>query len=450
MEYAKLFLSKVIQDEDISPINLYNIKISDMPTKADAETMRYLLRYSEENNGQVPSYASVAIEVDEFEYVPDVTNNFEHLAKKIKEFSAQKELLGWFRKEEGKYSKFEEALNEMGADKFLKTWLPTQIDNVLTNNGVREKIGTSVKDDGEAFLAEYMRRKEGESFKVWKSKFPCIGEYVSSNLYTVYGKSGRGKSVITLEDGVYAAIQGANVLLWALEMGMYEVLVRIYVSISGNKGVEKALINGYSMDSGFNSHDIRYGALNEEYEESFQSFVRSMNDILEGNIIVRAVDDADFSDRTVRALEADIKASNADYVIIDPFYYMDYEKNTSKTTGGDAIQTSNRLRRLAGSSQTVIVAITQADESSEEEDEDGFRELELPTRGEVKKTFSLLEDAYLLIAVDTDYKQGRGLVGVNKGRDGGEGNTSEILYIPNHGIVKYAETGEGREGEFVF
>src|SRR5690606_23432995 len=118
------------------------------------------------------------------------------------------------------------------------------------------------------------------------------------------------------------------------------------------------------------------------------------------------------------------------------FYYLHYERNTSKTAGGDAAETSKRLRALAGRTSTVIVAITQADETKQEEDEDGNRELKLPERKDVKKTKALLEDAYLLIGVDTDYKQGRGLVGVFKGRDGGEGNVSEVLYIPQVGIVR--------------
>src|SRR5690625_7515972 len=96
---------------------------------------------------------------------------------------------------------------------------------------VRETIGTDIKRDSDKFIEEYERRKAGESFKVWKSKFSAIGEYISGNMYTVFGESGRGKSVITLEYAIYAAMQGDNVLLWTLEMGWYEVMLRIYASI---------------------------------------------------------------------------------------------------------------------------------------------------------------------------------------------------------------------------
>src|SRR5690606_34271674 len=138
--------------------------------------------------------------------------------------------------------------------------------------------------------------------------------------------------------------------------------------------------------------------------------------------------------RDLRQLEADINETDADVVVIDPFYYLDYERNDDKTTGGAAAATSRKLRRLAGRTHTTVFAITQAEETQEKKEDDGTRVLKLPDREAVKKTKQLLEDAYLLIAVDTDYKQGRGLIGLNKGRDGGEGESREILYMPQYGI----------------
>ena len=128
---------------------------------------------------------------------------------------------------------------------------------------------------------------------------------------------------------------------------------------------------------------------------------------------------------------------------------MSYEKNTSKTAGGDAAETSKRLRALAGRTQTAIIAITQSEEGDEKNDEKR-RELKLPERKDVKKTKSLLEDAALLVGIDSAYKQGRGIVGVFKGRDGGEGNTSEIIYLPQYGVVREMETGESAVADFDF
>jgi replicative DNA helicase len=169
-----------------------------------------------------------------------------------------------------------------------------------------------------------------------------------------------------------------------------------------------------------------------------------------GNIIVRGVDDDDFNKRDLKALEADIIATKADIVVVDPFYYLDYERNSSKTAGGDAAATSIKLRRLAGRTKTVVFAITQADETRESTDDDGVREIVLPARDDVKKTKQLLEDAYLLIAVDTDYQQNRGMIGLNKGRDGGEGTQIELTYIPSVGVVRELPKGEEAADYFGF
>lgn len=416
-----------------------------MHSDVDRDTYRFITDYAEQNGGKAPSYANVVASVEGFEYVPEVSDQYSYLARQIKDYSAKQAVIGWF-----KDGTFERKLNELGGEKFIAEWLLNEAESIRIRTSVRQTVGTNVKTDGEKFTAEYDRRKAGESFRIWKSKFSAIGEYISGNLYTVFGKSGRGKSVIALEDAIYAASQGANVLLWAMEMGWYEVLVRIYVSISGEEGVTTARLNGVDMSAGFDSRDVRLGQLNEEFETAFKFFVDTLNERISGNITIRAVDDEDFGDRTLRALESDIDTIKADYVVVDPFYYLHYETNTSKTTGGDAANTSMKLRALTGRKSVVTVAITQAEETAQNSDEDGERELALPERKDVKKTKGLLEDASLLIGVDSDYKQGRALVGVFKGRDGGEGNVSEVLYMPSYGVVKELATGEGAIADFNF
>jgi replicative DNA helicase len=450
MHHTQLLFSKIIDSNDPAVLTRYGITERDLPTEGDRQTYRFITDYSEKNRGQAPSYAEVTAQCPDFNYVPQVGDSYEYLAKEIKKHSAKVQ--------------FTELVNGKLGDQFEKIgqkdifslfdWLQSEVESIKMETNVRSKIGTDIKADGDKFLAEYERRKAGESFKIWKSKFPFINEqvggYVSSNVYTVYGKSGRGKSVITLEEGIEAAMQGANVLIWAMEMGWFEVLVRIFVSISARQGLTTANLNGINLAAGFDSTELRYGKLNEEFEAAFRVFVECLNDEIPGNITVRAVDDEDFYSRDLRALEADILETKADVVIIDPFYYLDYETNTSKTAGGDAANTSMKLRRLAGKTHTVIFAITQAEETTENKDDDGSRELALPERKDVKKTKQLLEDAYLLIGVDTDYKQGRGLIGLNKGRDGGEGISAEIIYIPQVGVVKEPEMGEVVANQFNF
>jgi replicative DNA helicase len=443
LNYGQMMLSKVIDNNDVSALKRFGIDADHFETAGERETYRFIVDYAERNRGQAPDFRTVVAECQAFDYQPNVEDSYEFLAHQIKDHAAKRMFNDLV------------ASNDLDAnfqkdfESFAK-WLTDSVESIKIRTSVRNKIGTDLKTVGEQFLAEYERRKSGDSFRVWKSKFSVIGNYTSGNMYVVYGKSGRGKSVTSLEDAVEMALQGANVLIWSMEMSWFEVWVRLFVSMSGRKGLTTTEFNGMDLDAGFNADELRKGQLSSEFETAFRFFVDTVNDEIPGNIIVRAVDDDEFVGRSIRDLEADILATKADVVIIDPFYYLDYERNSSKTAGGDAAETSKKMRRLTGRLGVVTIAITQADEKQENKDDDGNRELKLPEREDVKKTKQLLEDAYMLIAVDTDYKQGRGLIGINKGRDGGEGTSTEIIYIPQVGVVRELDAAEELAKHFDF
>lgn len=445
MQHGEQFLSKLLDEGETLIARQYGINPEDFPTTTERQVFEFIEDYGNTYGGKAPDFRTVVEKFPDFYYREGVTDEFSFLAKEIKSQSAKRQVVAMFAgtpDESGRPTDrtVEQVINEKDGISAIED-LQSRLEYIKIRTSVRNVVGTDIKRDALKIKEEYLRRKNGEAFRIYNSAFPFInksvGGYVSSNLYVVYGKSGRGKSAVTLAEGINLAMQGATVLIWAMEMGWYELMVRIFTYYSRIIGdVATAEINGVDMDVGFNSADIRRGTLNDEFEEKFFEFLTQINDLLPGTLIVRGVDDEDFDDRSLRALESDIIQTEADIVVVDPFYYLDYEKNTSKTTGGDAANTSKKLRRLAGKTQTVIFAITQADETDEQKEEDGSRELKIPQRKDVKKTKQLLEDAYLLIGVDTDYKQGRGLIGLNKGRDGGEGDESEIVYLPQYGIIE--------------
>lgn len=445
-QHGEQLLSKVLDEGSTLILRQYEIKESDFPTDSEREVFRFIEDYGKQHGGNAPDYRTVVEKFPDFYYREGVTDEFRFLTKELKSQSAKRQIVEMFNGKidpaTGKRTDktVEQIINEMDGIAAIEE-LQTRLESIKLGTNVRDKVGTDLKKDTLKIKEEYLRRKRGESFRVWKSLFPFIndvvGGYVSSNLYVVYGKSGRGKSAITLAEAIDKAQQGANVLIWAMEMGWFELFVRIFTYYSRTVGeVATAEIDGVNMDVGFDSADLRRGTLAEDFEEKFFEFIEKINDLMPGNIIVRGVDDPDFDDRSLRALESDIIRTEADVVVVDAFYHLDYERNTSKTAGGDAANTSKKLRRLAGKTGTVMFAITQADEADENTEEDGSRELVTPKRKEVKKTKSLLEDANMLIAVDTDYKQGRGLITINKGRDGGEGEETEIIYLPQLGVIE--------------
>lgn len=446
--YGTMLLSKVLENNDVQALARHNINADHFKSVADRKAFEFIREYAEQNRGQAPSYATVTENVPDFFYVPQVSDSYEYLTRRLLNDAGRAEFIEFVQDPNGLQALFSEHQNNIPE---LIDKISQKFDNIKYRTDVREKVGTDIKRDTTKFLEEFERRKAGQSFKTWQSKFTNIGTYVSGNMYVGYGKSGRGKSVIfSVVEAVHLASQGANVLIWSMEMPWFEVLVRLYVEISGRKGLTKVNVADLDLTGGFDANDVRNGQMAQEFETAFRFFLDTLNDELAGNITVRGVDDPDFNNRSLRQLEADILQTKADVVIVDPFYYLDYEKNTSKTAGGDAAETSKRLRRLTGTQQVVTIAITQADETKTNRDDEGERELELPNREDVKKTKALLEDASTLIAIDTDYKQGRGLVGINKGRNGGEGDIVEILYVPQVGVVRQMETGPASVEQFGF
>lgn len=444
---GKFFINKVIEDNDVSAFNRHSIHEEDFISKTDKEVYKYIVDFSKYNDGNAPSYANVASEFPEFEYIPEITESYKYLAKKIKDTRGKSLVLDMFET-----GKFEDNLNDKDSDKFI-SWVIEEFTKIKTVIDTKEDNGKSIKKDGDTFISRYEAIQKGESNKVFKSMYSVIGQYSTGNMYVLYGKSGRGKSVITLAEAISVAMQGGTVLYWGMELNWYEIMSRLYAIFSGvGELVETRVMPNHRMFAGedgrilggFNPRDLQRGELGKLEEEEFRKMLARMNELMDGDIIIRAVDDPEFTHRSARDLEDDIEATGADFVIVDPFYYMDYEANTSRKTGGDAEATSQRLRRLTGTKDCVILALTQADETdSEAESEDGIRELELPKRSEVKKTSALLEDASLLIAIDTNYYEGVGVVGINKGRGGGEGQSCNIIFLPQYGVVKEIQTGIG-------
>lgn len=434
--YGEQLLSRVIDDNDVQALVRYRLEDSDFPTEVERQAFRFIRTYAEQNGGQAPSYATYVAENPEITYIPEVTDSFEYMSRQMKSFSAkiavktlvERDLPEIFAKNDGISTA--EALRERAEQIIMKT------SNTCSHF-------TNIKSNTSEFLAEYQKRKEGVSFRIWKSKFPTInrviGGYLSGNMYTWYGRSGRGKSVFVMEEALEAAAQGANVLVWSMEMAWFQWLARAYSSLSARDNLVQAEINGQIFAAGFENKALLHGKLPEEFEAGFQQFLAGINESFAGNIDLRAVDDDNFDDRSLKALEADIIATKADVVVIDPFYYLDYERNTSKTTGGDAAATSMKLRRLTGKYGVVTHAITQADEIKDDRDDEGNREMKSPKRAEIKKTKQVLEDAAGVFGIDSLNEEGRGIITMGKGRDGGEDTEVEVVYLPNYGIVREIE-----------
>lgn len=443
--YGESLISKIIDANDPQAFVRFGIEREHFPTECERKAYDFVVRYANENRGQAPSYATVVGEIADFTYIPAVSDSYEYVTRKLKDSAGKRSLAEVFNTELA--SQF-----ELSDTESFISWLTEKCEQIRIKTRTNVLIGTDIKSQSDKFLEEYRARREGKSFKIWRSKFASINEqiggYLSSNMYTWYARSGRGKSVITMEEAIESAFQGANVLIWALEMSAFEWMARAFSSISAREGVLSATIDGVNYDAGFENKALLMGALSPEYEAGLETFISTLNSVIPGNIVLRAVDDEDFRERSVRQLEADIIETKADVVVIDPIYYMDFEANTSKTAGGDVAATSKKIRHLAGRTKTVIHVITQAEENSSEKGDDGVRELKPPKRAEIKKTKAVLEDAANTFGIDTLAHDGRGVIEIGKGRNGGEDTLIELLYLPNYGIVRELPKGKNDAEQF--
>lgn len=444
---CELFVSKAIDENDIGAFTRYGVNPDSFSTALEREVVTFTTDYAKTNGGNAPSYATLIGKFPEFTYIPNVSDSFEYLAREIKEIEGKRRIADLINKD------LPSLFGSSDTETVISA-LQAGLQSIRMGTNVRCQKGIDIKESGEVFLNEFEKRRDGKSFKIWRSRFATInkaigGGYISGNVYAWFGRSGRGKSVVTMEDALEAAEQGANVLVWAMEMSRYEWLARAYSSLSARQGLLTAIIDGAEYEAGFENRALLTGKLSPEFEEGLRTFATTLPDTLAGNITLRAVDDADFSVRTIRELEADIRRTKADVVVIDPIYYMDFEANTSRVSGGDVAATSVALRRIAGATGATIHVITQAEEDASEKT-DGVRELKPPKRSDVKKSKAILEDAALLIGIDTLAQEGRGIIELGKGRNGGEDTQVEIVFLPNYGIVREFETGQIAASQFAF
>ncbi|ABY46809.1 DnaB-like helicase C-terminal domain-containing protein [Bacillus mycoides] len=433
-------LSKIVQLNDPQAIVRFNLRPDHFRTQEERDAFKFIQDYAIKNRNQAPPFDTVVEQVMDFNYEPNVGDSYEYLVRELKGNNAK---YGFLQLLQGEASKmFTEMPDGEGIE--YGEWLAKKVQKVLDLNTIGGKIGTDAKVDTEDFLTEYRNRKAGESFKVWLSKFSdindAIGGYFSGNMYTFYGRSGRGKSATTLAEVVEMGMQGANVLIWALEMSKYEVLVRIYSLVSAKKKMFRTQVKGIEYGAGFNTKHLLMGELSDEHEEHFEDFLKNINEHIKGNIVIRGVDCENFIDRSYKALEQDIINSKADVVLVDPFYYMHTPRNESGVNGGNYAALSMQLRHLAGRTKTVLLVITQAEETKDENDkETESRVLRPPHRDEIKKTKQVLEDATNTFGIDT--LDGEGVIKLGKGRNGGEGTQVNLIYLAGYGIIEQMPTG---------
>jgi hypothetical protein len=456
--YTEMFLSKIIDQNEVTALTRYGIEESHLETKGEKAALAFIRKYAAENGGQTPSPEVLAANVAEFTYLPQISDDYTYLAKKIKGDAAKRhfaELLNG--KENEKTGKYEEGIvgkmyEELDGEKFYE-WLISELESSKIRTSVRESVGKSLEDLGAEMLTEYENRKQGKSAKLWKTPYErlneAIGGFYSGDIYGVIAESGRGKSYLIILFIHFLLKQGANVLVKSYELKAYLWLSRLVSVLTAEEG---DILDENNRKVGLPNKQILSGRLEGETEEYFTQVVKKLNSFYPGNLYLQAKGDRDLT-RSLKELDSELyQRPDIDVVVVDPFYGLDdvYGRNSNRTAGGAAEQAARYFEQVVGKHDVVGIYAVQATVEKKQRDEDeGGRELKLPTRDQVKTTKALLEIATILFSFDND-GDGQAQLGIEKGRNGSEDFILDLIALLDYGVLRELETGQAAASQFNF
>jgi len=367
---------------------------------------------------------------------------FDYLAQKVKDAA-------FFRQAQRLFDdpRLQKAFED-GDRKNFEKYLTETLQNITIGTRTNVSIGRTLDDLKTDFYDEYLERKAGKSHRLWPTPFPTlnreIGGLYSSDVYGVLAESGRGKSYLLIAIVDELLRQGANVLVKSYELKAYTWLSRLLSVISAR---EEAFDNdGQSV--GLANNKLLSGRLDVDEETVFTELLDNLTEYYPGRLYLQAKGDADLT-RSLNDLDRELSQEpSIDAVVLDPFYGLSdvYGQNANRTKGGAAEQAAARFEWIVGEHDVVGLYAVQAQvEKQRKDDGEEVRELKLPTRDQVKTSKRLLEVASILFAFDNN-GDGEALLGVDKGRNGGEGFELSLIALLDVGVLR--EFPDGSELPF--
>ncbi|MBJ6364211.1 DnaB-like helicase C-terminal domain-containing protein [Paenibacillus sp. GCM10012307] len=441
--YGQQFLSKVIDSGDLSAFTRFGITREYFVTAAEKSAVDYVFSYADTNGGRTPSYATFAAENPDVMYIPDVTDEFTFLAREIKDSYGKRQFAELVNKEvAGMYE-------TMRSDELISA-LQERLEAIKIGTSVRESIGKTLAELKDEFRAEYDKRKSGKSFRLWKTPFRALNEQIgglySGDVYGIMAESGRGKTYLSEVIVDELLRQGAKVLVKSYEVKGYPWLSRLISIITAREGALTS--EELAVKIGLPNKAVLSGKLDGDIEAYFFDILAALDTYYPGKLYLQAKSDAGLT-RTLDDLDRELQAEDVDAVVIDAFYNLDdvYGRNANKTAGGAAEQAARRLERIIGERDVVGIYTIQARTEKSDESDEGERELRLPGRERIKTTGALLDITTNLFAFDS--VNGNGKLGVEKGRNGGEGFTIDLIALMDYGVLRELPDAEEAAGQFV-
>lgn len=125
MSYVKPLLSRIIDDNNVSKLDALGLDRDFFPPGVERDAYDFIRKYAADHD-QAPSYAAVVTEVPDFVYVPDVTDSYEYMARRIKEAWGQAETQRFMQSKEHA-DKFAEVGRTISYEEYYN-WFTSSLD----------------------------------------------------------------------------------------------------------------------------------------------------------------------------------------------------------------------------------------------------------------------------------------------------------------------------------
>lgn len=437
-DYGEQFLSRILDDGTTQAIRTHSVEESDFATDTERKVFRFITDYAQENRGQAPDYRTVVERYPEFYYREGVADSYSWMVKRMKSNAGKRAIVELLSD-----PKTQKQLDELDGNDFIEL-LQNELNSITMRTSVRDKPGKTLDEIKQTMKDEYLKREEGKSFKAFDTPFQTftkeVGQWYSGDVYGIMGESGRGKTYLVVRIIDSLLRQGANVLAKSFEVKEYVFISRL---ISVATAVDEMFIDELERKIGIPNKAILSGKLDGVVRDKFFEVLDVLEDYYEGTLYFQGKSDSGLT-RTLNDLDRELSTNEIDAVFLDPFYGLSdvYGKNSNKTTGGAAEQAATRFENIIGDHDVIGFYTVQATVDKPNVSEEGLRELELPSRDQVKTSKRLLDIATVLIGFDSVEKEGNAIIGVSKGRNGGEDFTLELIALFDYGVLKELPSGD--------
>lgn len=372
-------LSKVIDEDNLPILNKYNIKENDFYTLP--EVYKFIKSFAAEH-GSVPDYRTVVSKFEDFDYMPEVADNFAYMAKSLKSATAKRGAIELLQNQAGK--KF----NELSGQSFAE-WLFNESAHLLEVSKAESHTGENYATTGKERWELYEDGKENRTHKFIPTPYPTLtkwlgggfelGDYVLLQAYT-----NRGKSWIASHIGVKAWSSGYGVLHYSPELS-YSQQAQRNDTLLGH-------FNNIGLKTGDLKNEGEYkGFLEEVFSEDNEVpyLIKTMEHLPSG--------------LGLDVIAADLQANpEIKMVIIDGFNLMDHKGRGQNRD--NMSNTSRQLRQLFSRYQVVGAVIhqtpTSAEKENSEDDDTGARIPTPPDIHQYSETIAVIQDAVTVLSFD--------------------------------------------------